>query len=112
FFTSRRRHTRSKRDWSSDVCSSDVRRLRLEQAALHWQDLMAPSPVKTRDRAGAHGVDALVPVALLGLRTQDFPGPEGEAADTLQGVVHQAQLPLQLQLVVHVPELATAPAAE
>src|SRR5699024_11681222 len=24
-FTSRRRHTRSKRDWSSDVCSSDLR---------------------------------------------------------------------------------------
>src|SRR5699024_11981224 len=25
FFSSRRRHTRSKRDWSSDVCSSDLR---------------------------------------------------------------------------------------
>src|SRR5699024_11984129 len=28
FFSSRRRHTRSKRDWSSDVCSSDLRRLK------------------------------------------------------------------------------------
>src|SRR5699024_11680610 len=28
FFSSRRRHTRSKRDWSSDVCSSDLPRLR------------------------------------------------------------------------------------
>src|SRR5437868_11528514 len=27
FFSSRRRHTRSKRDWSSDVCSSDLRRI-------------------------------------------------------------------------------------
>src|SRR5437868_13059911 len=27
FFSSRRRHTRSKRDWSSDVCSSDLNRL-------------------------------------------------------------------------------------
>src|SRR5699024_11656129 len=26
FFSSRRRHTRSKRDWSSDVCSSDLAR--------------------------------------------------------------------------------------
>src|SRR5699024_11853098 len=26
FFSSRRRHTRSKRDWSSDVCSSDLLR--------------------------------------------------------------------------------------
>src|SRR5216683_5935819 len=28
FFSSRRRHTRSDRDWSSDVCSSDLRRPR------------------------------------------------------------------------------------
>src|SRR5437868_8164336 len=27
FFSSRRRHTRSKRDWSSDVCSSDLAKL-------------------------------------------------------------------------------------
>src|SRR2546421_5757153 len=26
FFSSRRRHTRSDRDWSSDVCSSDLKR--------------------------------------------------------------------------------------
>src|SRR5699024_3503616 len=35
FFSSRRRHTRSKRDWSSDVCSSDLLR-----AACCW---VAPS---------------------------------------------------------------------
>src|SRR5699024_11799532 len=28
FFSSRRRHTRSKRDWSSDVCSSDLCQMR------------------------------------------------------------------------------------
>src|SRR5438105_6232505 len=28
FFSSRRRHTRSTRDWSSDVCSSDLRQAR------------------------------------------------------------------------------------
>src|SRR5699024_11466119 len=27
FFSSRRRHTISKRDWSSDVCSSDLERI-------------------------------------------------------------------------------------
>src|SRR5690349_22678421 len=31
FFSSRRRHTRSLRDWSSDVCSSD-----LESAPFKW----------------------------------------------------------------------------
>src|SRR5699024_986484 len=30
FFSSRRRHTRSKRDWSSDVCSSDLSLLSFE----------------------------------------------------------------------------------
>src|SRR5207249_5140278 len=35
FFSSRRRHTRSKRDWSSDVCSSDL-------------DLGLPLPAGTR----------------------------------------------------------------
>src|SRR5438105_15823325 len=28
FFSSRRRHTRSTRDWSSDVCSSDLEQVR------------------------------------------------------------------------------------
>src|SRR5437870_10075718 len=33
FFSSRRRHTRWPRDWSSDVCSSDLRKIRM--ALLH-----------------------------------------------------------------------------
>src|SRR5207247_3102569 len=33
FFSSRRRHTRSTRDWSSDVCSSDLSRLILDSQA-------------------------------------------------------------------------------
>src|SRR5699024_11513398 len=34
FFSSRRRHTRSKRDWSSDVCSSDLVQTLSQQAVL------------------------------------------------------------------------------
>src|SRR6266513_6100226 len=34
FFSSRRRHTRSKRDWSSDVCSSDLPRILIIDEAL------------------------------------------------------------------------------
>src|SRR5699024_11749697 len=34
FFASRRRHTRSKRDWSSDVCSSDLERDNEEDLTL------------------------------------------------------------------------------
>src|SRR5699024_11840633 len=37
FFSSRRRHTRSKRDWSSDVCSSD---LKLDSVNEHRRDLI------------------------------------------------------------------------
>src|SRR5207249_9098524 len=37
FFSSRRRHTRSKRDWSSDVCSSDlVHHLDVKSVPLAW----------------------------------------------------------------------------
>src|SRR2546421_7411217 len=36
FFSSRRRHTRSDRDWSSDVCSSDLFR-----AILDHKDIQA-----------------------------------------------------------------------
>src|SRR5207249_5292753 len=44
FFSSRRRHTRSKRDWSSDVCSSDL----LE---VGWLDEDLPvEPARTEQR--------------------------------------------------------------
>src|SRR5699024_1726510 len=35
FFSSRRRHTRSKRDWSSDVCSSDLELEQLRVGLTH-----------------------------------------------------------------------------
>src|SRR2546422_6346112 len=39
FFSSRRRHTRCSRDWSSDVCSSDLRIqvIAPNELAMHWQ---------------------------------------------------------------------------
>src|SRR5690625_7140866 len=36
FFSSRRRHTRWPRDWSSDVCSSDLNRARCAPVRLCW----------------------------------------------------------------------------
>src|SRR5207249_9151593 len=45
FFSSRRRHTRSKRDWSSDVCSSDLQEFLLlvgqEEECLVFEDRTA-----------------------------------------------------------------------
>src|SRR5438445_8601910 len=48
FFSSRRRHTRYWRDWSSDVCSSDL----VHRLAHH-----AGLPLPTRRSAGAAGYD-------------------------------------------------------
>src|SRR6266446_6160935 len=38
FFSSRRRHTRLQGDWSSDVCSSDLRRWAWEATGDPWGD--------------------------------------------------------------------------
>src|SRR5699024_11517581 len=50
FFSSRRRHTRSKRDWSSDVCSSDL-------ICSHTDALenCAPSPFGDLVASPSHG---------------------------------------------------------
>src|SRR5699024_11868352 len=48
FFSSRRRHTRSKRDWSSDVCSSDLNQLSSgsERICFSKIDITNPYEVK------------------------------------------------------------------
>src|SRR5699024_94594 len=46
FFSSRRRHTRSKRDWSSDVCSSDL------QSLTHLRDLRSVGNIHHFGRKG------------------------------------------------------------
>src|SRR5438105_7690032 len=46
FFSSRRRHTRSTRDWSSDVCSSD---LRLSHRIYATDNAMSGSVLRLRN---------------------------------------------------------------
>src|SRR5438874_10712814 len=48
FFSSRRRHTRSLRDWSSDVCSSDLYFAALDEAtsAKYWPARQYPASIK------------------------------------------------------------------
>src|SRR5699024_8248655 len=48
FFSSRRRHTRSKRDWSSDVCSSDLNPL----AFAHAHQAVFEAVDNTQHKAG------------------------------------------------------------
>src|SRR5207247_6441410 len=45
FFSSRRRHTRSTRDWSSDVCSSDLNDQASMRAGLDGEEKF-PAPIK------------------------------------------------------------------
>src|SRR5205809_6603073 len=58
FFSSRRRHTRCSRDWSSDVCSSDLRTTR-HDAIRRWVESRGgwPATVKsTRSRGDGAGL--------------------------------------------------------
>src|SRR5690606_40609505 len=59
FFSSRRRHTRFSRDWSSDVCSSDLREpalvARLDARDAQREALLAQQGVAAV--AGAHAPD-------------------------------------------------------
>src|SRR5207248_7571146 len=51
FFSSRRRHTRSYGDWSSDVCSSDLRQRQRERSPLRTRPLeLRTPPVKLGHR--------------------------------------------------------------
>src|SRR5207302_6606288 len=53
FFSSRRRHTRFSRDWSSDVCSSDLLSQEVAQDPYGFGILLAATrgPGATRDKA-------------------------------------------------------------
>src|SRR5690606_27925352 len=70
FFSSRRRHTRFSRDWSSDVCSSDlITRDRDRNVALFRH---APRPGDTRELAGDSEVPALQLARLLAQHDRDL----------------------------------------
>src|SRR5699024_913223 len=81
-FSSRRRHTRSKRDWSSDVCSSDLPGLLLGLVrSVHRQALLAPS-------IGAAGnVDDLVPAQSIFEIAADLHGAATGLADDIDILV-------------------------
>src|SRR3712207_8701276 len=49
FFSSRRRHTRYWRDWSSDVCSSDLFLLRPRMSRIYWNGRFLDYPLRGPD---------------------------------------------------------------
>src|SRR5207249_12160768 len=58
FFSSRRRHTRSKRDWSSDVCSSDLR-AEARNRSDAWSSFPDEPEARKHGSAEARPVDAI-----------------------------------------------------
>src|SRR5690625_7752450 len=66
FFSSRRRHTRWPRDWSSDVCSSD---LSLEVYEANW----TPSfPAEFERRRGYDPLPSLYLLEVAGTGAEEF----------------------------------------
>src|SRR5215208_6940304 len=97
FFSSRRRHTRWPRDWSSDVCSSDLRSA--IQANWRWLAEHAGAPAGAAVKADGYGLGAKeATAALLEAGCRDFfvstwaeaealgPLPEGANLVVLHGV--------------------------
>src|SRR5207249_7941398 len=76
FFSSRRRHTRSKRDWSSDVCSSDLIVFRARQAEPSWVLLMEARHLASKPRWKASRSSATIWPAeqLTSLRAPNLSG--------------------------------------
>src|SRR6266516_6005725 len=87
FFSSRRRHTRSYGDWSSDVCSSDLPRA---------GELVPPGVTSL---ASPLGVDLLVPSGEVGQTAADLVGRGARLAgmwafEALRIAAHQPRLGL------------------
>src|SRR3712207_7366497 len=75
FFSSRRRHTRYWRDWSSDVCSSDLQPAPARAAGTAGARPGAPGAAGTRPQRTAHRGDGG-----QGLADGDLPGPARQRA--------------------------------
>src|SRR6266513_3427805 len=124
FFSSRRRHTRSKRDWSSDVCSSDLvaalvllaaaRLMRrnvdvlMDRAPAEAQEAARDAIAETgvqlrrlrmRQAAGRHFADVVI-----GVSPGAAVGQGHAAADAVERAVQRA-LP-ESDVVVHVEPTA------
>src|SRR5438034_1881883 len=85
FFSSRRRHTRSLCDWSSDVCSSDLGVLALLAEGMQPPGQFRRPAIQAGVLAGARlgrafGVDELLPQLLAAL-DQRRPGLVGVSGD-------------------------------
>src|SRR5207249_5826160 len=83
FFSSRRRHTRSKRDWSSDVCSSDLGNTTCLRDVVRRQVVFPGLPRVRRHAGGGLGISgrragAVLDAGAQQLRTERASGQQVE----------------------------------
>src|SRR6266536_6224125 len=100
FFSSRIRHTSSTRDWSSDVCSSDLDRLQ-EHGAIDWTgkrvlEVGPGSDLSTGAVILARGAESYRAVDLFDNRAQADPALYGELGRRLGAPVDLARLQFTL----------------
>src|SRR5207245_4343180 len=91
FFSSRRRHTRCYRDWSSDVCSSDLISLDAMETGRRWFLAIWRNPLGTLALYGAITVHGVLALWLLYQR-RSLRMPSWEAAQYGLGLVLPALL--------------------
>src|SRR2546429_5646681 len=110
FFSSRRRHTRCSRDWSSDVCSSDL----AKPSGLVWVPpggearFLAPLPVRkipgigevTERALRALGLETVEQLAAVSQeKLERIFGQWGEALYRKESEEHTSELQSRLHLV-------------
>src|SRR3990172_596017 len=88
FFSSRRRHTRCSRDWSSDVCSSDLR-VFLVWHPWHGPGGVAVGPAFRPDRCaesagGSQGTRDCIPESFGGSWVQGSEGADRNQVSQLE----------------------------
>src|SRR5699024_11762663 len=93
-YSSRRRHTRSKRDWSSDVCSSDL--LESGSNAVFYHALLSTRSIRRRISllsSGSGGSMKNVSKAKLStMRIPHIPvGQQQEFARLVEGIARRAE---------------------
>src|SRR6266511_5373515 len=95
FFSSRRRHTRFSRDWSSDVCSSDLDPDRITSAPV--EEERRPAGYALAAPRDAHSQQ-------LPVRNDETPGSvvAGASLETQPGVIH-LELARMHSVSVHLP---------
>src|SRR5260221_2245661 len=72
FFSSRRRHTRSLCDWSSDVCSSDLELIEYQSSELSWPDEISIMVTTTKEYFKKKPLILRVNAKELDLSQEDF----------------------------------------